>query len=231
MLEKIKMFVLAHAGGNVWDYVRLFKEIKGIEIIPIELSGDLTKLNENILASIDEYVTEVYKKITVEYNDSIPIILFGHSFGAYITYELSKRFQTDKLKLVIMSGCSPLHTDVNFDVRKLNLVGRTNNVELNETIDLVNSNILQKVDLVSEYRAKQRNHKPGIVNQYTNCCILCGTEDPFAVCNEEWKYYYTAKNFVIEYFEGGHFFWNDHDNSMQKMLKVIQREINKIIGN
>ena len=228
MTKTIRMFVLAHAGGNSWDYVKLFRDIKGIEIVPIELAGDITKLQKATLSSITEYVDETYKMITSNYNDGKPFVLFGHSFGAYISYELSKRFQTNQLKLVFLSGCSPLHIKINIDYKNIDLVERHNNEELNEIIDLVNSNIIKKVDLVTKYRLDMYQEIPKIVNQYTRCCILCGSQDPFAVRNEEWKYYYNVDQFVIEYFTGGHFYWNENEKDKQRLLEIIQREINNI---
>lgn len=220
----VKLFILAHAGGNVWNYVTLFSNIKGIEIIPIELSGDFTKLHEPTLETLEDYVEDVKKKI-LHNCDGESFMLFGHSFGAYIAFELSSVFDTSQLILVFLSGCSPLNARLNINDFDNVLLKESNDVELNKIIQLINTNIKRKIYLVNNYRLKKYHETPKVVNSHSHICVLCGTRDPFAIMNSEWKLYFDAKLFKLEYIQGGHFYWKENEENRKKLLDIVRREI------
>ena len=228
MAENTRMFMFTHAGGNPWDYAKLFKSLKGVELIPITLPGDVTNLHSKVLSSVEEYAEEAYKIITTQYGIEKPFILFGHSFGSYVSYELAKKLQTERLKLVILSGCSPLHINVDINLNNIELLEKQNNEELNKIIETINHNILSQVKLVSRYRLEKYGMKSKIVNNKTKCCVLCGLKDPFAKNNEEWKEYFSKGKCKVEFFEGGHFYWNEYEKSKKNMIDTVQREIEMI---
>ena len=106
-MTKIKLFCLPHAGGSAFNYSKWKKYFNPfIEVIPIELAGRGYRMEESLYHSIEEAVNDVYKIIVKHLNNS-PYILYGHSMGSLIAYELARKIQNSNNVLpefLVLSG-------------------------------------------------------------------------------------------------------------------------------
>ncbi len=103
----LTLYCLPHAGGSARPYGRLATAVpRGVRVVPLELPGHGTRLRERLLPDIGQVVTEVIR-LMGEYQ-ARPFALFGHSFGALVAYETTRRLRQlgTPPELLLVSGRS-----------------------------------------------------------------------------------------------------------------------------
>lgn len=106
-MKKVKVFPLPYAGASVSVYYR-WKSLlpDNYELIMLELAGRGSRLGENFYQTVDEASEDIASKIkNVISGDDY--ILFGHSMGALLAYEVYFRLLEKQVKPaihVIFSG-------------------------------------------------------------------------------------------------------------------------------
>ncbi|MPY57001.1 thioesterase II family protein [Streptomyces spongiae] len=101
----LTLYCLPHAGGSARPYGGLGTAVPpGVRVVPLELPGHGTRLREPLLRDIGQVVTEVIR-LMGEYQGR-PFALFGHSFGALVAYETTRRLRqlSTPPELLLVSG-------------------------------------------------------------------------------------------------------------------------------
>ncbi|OJW52767.1 MAG: hypothetical protein BGO67_04770 [Alphaproteobacteria bacterium 41-28] len=107
--SKIRLFCFHHGGGSAstfYPWVTLLP----VEVVAIQLPGRETRYKEPLLESMKEvvpHILEDFKKYTEK-----PFVIFGHSVGALIGFELVRSLRRLRLSLplhLVMSGCKAPH--------------------------------------------------------------------------------------------------------------------------
>jgi surfactin synthase thioesterase subunit len=95
------LICLPHLGGNAavfgWFAARLAPEVR---VLPVQLPGHGSRSGERALTSIDEIADALILGLREELRG--PTVLYGHSFGALVAFELARR-------LVAGLGHPPAH--------------------------------------------------------------------------------------------------------------------------
>ncbi|MFF8232310.1 thioesterase II family protein [Streptomyces caelestis] len=116
----LTLYCLPHAGGSARPYGRLEAAVpQGVRVVPLELPGHGRRLRERPLGDIGQVVTEVIRLMGE--GRGRPFALFGHSFGALVGYEATRRLRRlgTPPELLLVSGRNspvwplshdPLHT-------------------------------------------------------------------------------------------------------------------------
>ncbi|MFD7594407.1 thioesterase II family protein [Kitasatospora sp. NPDC059812] len=113
----VRVYCLPHAGGSASAYLPWARsgEQPGLTIVPVELAGRGTRLAEPPTAVMDEVVDGLLALLASRPADE-PFILFGHSMGARIAYETTRRLAAEArplpLSLVVSGGRAPGTPDV-----------------------------------------------------------------------------------------------------------------------
>lgn len=110
-MSRILVFCFSHAGGISFAY-RVFitaGQTGGFEYIPIDTSGHGKRMGEQLYFRFDEIVEDLYNKVCVKLGDRQQFMLMGHSMGAWIAFEITKRFQSRGIspELLILSSNVP----------------------------------------------------------------------------------------------------------------------------
>lgn len=89
---RIKLFCLPHAGGNAAHFYSWSRWLPGgIDVVPVELPGHGTRLREPLVEDwrtlLDDLTDAVASHLTGAY------VLFGHSLGAVLAYEVARILQ------------------------------------------------------------------------------------------------------------------------------------------
>ena len=93
-MKRVKMFCLPYAGGSAIYYSRWSEYFpKAIEVIPVELAGRGRRLDHPFYQDLSAALEDVYGFIKDSIVDNDPYILFGHSMGAILSYELCKQIK------------------------------------------------------------------------------------------------------------------------------------------
>lgn len=220
MMSKIKVFPIPYAGASVNVYYGWNKLLpEGYELGLVELAGRGGRFNEPFYESIDEAAIDIAKRIGAQINDN-EYVLFGHSMGALLAYEVY-------YKLIELGVKVPKHLFVSG--RKAPQIGETKG----EMKRLSDKDFMEMVDkfggipkqfyredtikiflpilradfiMLDEYRYKEKLEK-------INCdvSILYAKDDFSTPLNEMEPWKDECKGNVSIYeFEGEHFFLNDH---------------------
>lgn len=103
----MKIIALPFAGGTKYSYRELEKYVpKEYQWINIELPGRGTRIQHDLNSNFIEVLDDIYNQIKREISAS-GYILFGHSMGALLSYELTKKIiekKQNKPKLLFLTG-------------------------------------------------------------------------------------------------------------------------------
>src|SRR5438876_8520481 len=108
----VRIICFHYSGGSA-SYFSAWKSKfeESIELIAAQLPGRDTRINEPFEYSFENLIEELTDAIIPFLKD--PIVLFGHSLGAYIVFELTRSLCRQKLQLpqhIIVSGAAAPHT-------------------------------------------------------------------------------------------------------------------------
>lgn len=91
----VRLLCLPHAGGGIVGY-RAFAQALGptVAVQAVQLPGREMRVREEPAASLAELLDPLVDAIA-PLADGLPMVIFGHSFGAIVAYELVQRLWQD----------------------------------------------------------------------------------------------------------------------------------------
>lgn len=229
-MSTIKLFCLPYAGGSAAVYSQWKQYLNpNVTLEAIELAGRGVRINEPLYNTRADAVSDVFQIIQKKLND-MPYMIFGHSMGALMAFELALKIKEEGLTEplhMFFSGASAPHlrderkqyhllNEQEFEKEVISLGGTPpeffQHKELLEMFlpILRNDFKMTETDLQSSYEH--------VLN--VDFTVLQGEEDDLTAEQREHWDRHTSKHFEIHNFQGGHFFL--HDN-----VKTITDIVNK----
>jgi len=221
-MKSQKLFCFPYAGGSADTIYTAWKKYldSNITLIPIEYPGHGKRVTEALSEGIEELVNDLFDTIKPEIDEIMDYMIYGHSMGTIVIYEL--------LKLIkIRSGVLP-HTIFLSGRYSPNISYKKENVHLLFDEQLIN-NLIQLGGVppkIYNYPELIKVCLPIIRNDYkmideyefaqpvscfdSNIIFIYSNEDPYLNDRkkvDEWKKY-TNKSFSVVEVEGNHFFMN-----------------------
>ncbi|MBJ8054124.1 thioesterase [Bacillus cereus] len=231
-MKKTKLFCFPHAGGSAFSYSKWKNYFNPhIEVVPIELAGRGYRIEESLYQSMEEAVNDVYNSI-VKQLDNSPYILYGHSMGSLIAYELARKIQDSNNVLpefLVLSGRN--HPNSKIKNIRHNLPDEQFK---NEVIAMggTSSKVFQSEELLEMFlpilRADFKIVETYIHDYNMKACdvdflILNGKDDEFTTYEEVKKWVqYTNKMCTFHSFEGQHFFLHE---TIEEIVSIITRKL------
>lgn len=215
----MRVVLLPHAGGSASYFFALSKALSTrADVLAIQYPGRQDRMSEPCVDSVEGLADGAYAALS-PWMDR-PIVLFGHSLGASVAYELARRLEDAGdgwlSRLFVSARSAPANNrdrgihrldddDLIADVRRLS--GTDDRV-------LADEELLRMVLPVirNDYRAAETyTYRPG---PPLNCPIVAmvGDRDPRVpvVDAEAWRHY-TTGGFELDVFAGGGHFYLDAD--------------------
>ncbi|MFD8982806.1 thioesterase II family protein [Streptomyces sp. NPDC059564] len=222
------LVVLPHAGGNASFYFPLSRDLAAhAEVLTVQYPGRQERLAEPAPDTVDGLVDGVERALA-PWRER-PLVVFGHSMGAVLAYELTRRLEASGAGprgLIVSGRRSPL---VPREAENLHL--RDDDALLAHVAALSGTDPALLADpdfrplilpsLRADYRAIETyRHEPGRPPLRTPVSVLLGESDPRASVAEAmgWRDLTTAP-FTYRGFPGGHFYLSDHHDSVTRALK------------
>lgn len=226
---KIRLFCFPYAGGGSWIFGRWpgFLDEK-FQVLPIVPPGREHRLKEPPLESVPEMARQVGESLVDLFRDG-PYILFGHSLGALVAFELCRlieRFGWPLPRLLVVSGCRaphlarqwvPLH-DLPEDEFEKAVEARFGPLPLplrrdRRTLELYLRILRADLKAVETYQ-----FEPG--DRLRTPLVACGgRDDPFVAVADLFPWVDQCDGqCVIELFPGGHFFLRERPGEFLAML-------------
>ncbi|WP_028403109.1 thioesterase II family protein [Ectobacillus panaciterrae] len=235
MERKIRLYCFPSAGGTAQIYHSWSKYVDAaIELVPIELSGRGKRFTQPLLTNLADMVEDVFSMIQHDI-DQKPYMMFGHSMGSLIAYELSK-------KLMQNGNQSPSHiffsgrSSPNQPTKKMRYqlsdeelkkeilqFGGTPKELLNDPgfISLFLPIIRADIKAVETYPTEDE-----IIPLNCDISILNGEQDHLVTNLEEWNRY-TTKKIDYQFFKGGHFYLND---CAKEVVDIVNQKAHEYVG-
>lgn len=230
-IAKLNLLCFPYAGAGASVYYR-WKEYFGnkVMIYAIQLPGRENRISEPMYASVDEIMPDLLEAVGEIVKEKY--ILFGHSMGAKIAYELEKRLEQSGIyaRHLIVSGSRPPHIPepnpiCNLPKREFireltRFAGTPKEILGNE--EMMNFFIpLLRADFEMDEKYLRKNK----VKLECSINAFCGENDTEATETDmqEWGEY--TSDFALEVFAGDHFFIKSNAKTVQSLNEIIKRNI------
>jgi medium-chain acyl-[acyl-carrier-protein] hydrolase len=229
---RMRLFCFPYAGGGALAYRSWIEAMPpGIEVCPVQLPGRESRFNEKPYTELPPLVHELLSVIRPYLNS--PFAFFGHSMGALISFELTKKLNAEGLALplhLFISSRRGPHLPGPFpqfhDLPKSGLIDLLKSFGGVPDMILSDPEVLEfflptlRADLHLSETCPPENGNP------LDCPITAfgGLQDPFTSITEleAWRRH-TRQEFRLRTFPGGHFY-------IREFTRELLEEISLTLG-
>lgn len=233
----LRLICSHYAGGGASAFYQWQKYLPAnIEVAAIQLPGRESRFGESLFNNMKDIINELCENFTSCLDK--PFILFGHSLGALICFELTRKLQKQALLLpehLILSGCKAphiqrrrkaIHTlpDKEFIKELMQYNGMPNEIlDCEEILNLFLPIIRADFTVSETYCYTDVDILPVNITAISGCHDSTVLEADM----KEWSRY-TCKNFSHFSLEGDHFFIK---SAQEKLLDIIKAVASTSSGN
>lgn len=232
-MDKTKVFLIPYAGGSSFAYYK-WKDLfsSNFELCFIELAGRGQMSNRNFYKSIDEAAEDITQTIINSIKDEdVEYLLFGHSMGALLAYEVYYKLSEKNIRLpkhIFFSGREAPQVEnsrekiYEYDddafLEKISIYGGLPNEFYDEEIKKFFVPIFKSdFRLLIEYMYSQKSEKIKC-----NISVLFGEADCTVTMKGIKKWGIHAGEKIDFYkFKGEHFFINDECKEISKIISQV----------
>ncbi|SFS90556.1 thioesterase II family protein [Saccharopolyspora flava] len=229
---EVALVCLPHAGGAAGGYFSLSQRLSAeADVIAAQYPGRQDRLREACLGSVPELASGAAAELD-RMIAGRPFVLFGHSMGAAVAFELALTRRRDGARAphaLFLSGRGAPGRGVDRGIRFLDddgliaevrRLGGTDSLVLDEP-ELVG---LALPSLRADYGAAETyDPGPGAV---VDCDVvaLTGDADEHVAVDDarQWREHTTGA-FDLHVFDGGHFFLTDHEPRIAELVGTALR--------
>ncbi|MEV6877798.1 alpha/beta fold hydrolase [Amycolatopsis sp. NPDC051128] len=222
---KTRLVCLPHAGGSASFFFPVSKALApDVEVLAVQYPGRQDRRQEPFVPTIGALADAIAALLREE--PDLPLALFGHSMGAMVAYEVTRRLESSgpaPVTLFVSGRRAPdryrddrVHTrsdeGVLAEVRRLS--GTDTDLLGDEEVVRMILPVLR-----NDYRAVETyRHTPGF-RLSTPVVAFTGTEDPVASVAEvdAWAEH-TTGGFELVALPGGHFFLTRHQDVLLRTM-------------
>jgi surfactin synthase thioesterase subunit len=220
-----RLVCLPHAGGSAPFFLPVAAALSpGVDVVAIQYPGRQDRRAERPISDMAVLADRLHAILRRQ--PEMPVILFGHSLGAILGFEVTRRLEAEGHGPVRLfaSGRRAPSTYRDENVHLLDDAGILAEVRrMNGTASSVlgDDEMMRAAlpALRADYKAAETYGCPPEIT--VNCPIsaLTGDSDPKTTVEEAnaWAQH-TSGSFDLQVFPGGHFFLTDHADQVVKIL-------------
>lgn len=232
---RLRLFCLPNAGGSAsayraWERRRL---PEGIELCAVQLPGRESRLRETPFRRAEALVEALVAAVGALL-DGVPYVVFGHSMGTILGFELAHRVRALGMpspRRLLMSGRRAPHLPDEDPVHQLpddELIERLRDyggtppeiLDHPELMALVLPTLRADFELVETHRVGADRHRLTVP-----ITVLGGLEDDASEPDLEAWASLTEARCTVEMFPGGHFFIHSAmDDVLEFLRPILERE-------
>ncbi|MFE3197659.1 thioesterase II family protein [Embleya sp. NPDC055664] len=211
-----RLVALPHAGGSASFWFPLSAALKErVEVLGVQYPGRQDRRAEPLIEDIETLAERITEALDPWLDEQLPLILFGHSMGAVLGFEVARRLRIPPAALIASGRRAP---DRQRDERvhlldDAGLAAELRSMSGTDASLLANDEVLRMVlpALRADYRAIETYRcTPGAPLECP-ITVLIGDRDPKVTLDEAtaWRDH-TNGTFALHTFTGGHFYLTDH---------------------
>ncbi|MEU5534183.1 alpha/beta fold hydrolase [Streptomyces sp. NPDC020362] len=232
-----RLLCFPHAGGAASFYLPLSQRLSpAVETLAVQYPGRQDRLAEPSARSIADLADGVAAALADREEDGLgPLVLFGHSLGAVVAYEVARRLEPGPLAgpaALIVSGCrapSRLRPDPVHLWDDAAVLAELHRLDGTEGGLLGNAELVRMIlpAVRADYAALTAYAESAPATRPLACPVMAmvGDNDPLVPVDDALAWaQFTAGGFGSELFPGGHFYLSSCadrvTDSIRRMVKV-----------
>lgn len=95
----MKIIAFTFAGGNKYSFNSLFK--KELNVVVLEYAGRGSRMAEELCTSLTDVIADLFPKVQQQIPSKEPYIIYGHSMGSMVAYQLCRKIEKLGLPLPV----------------------------------------------------------------------------------------------------------------------------------
>jgi surfactin synthase thioesterase subunit len=222
-----RLVCLPHAGGSAPFFRPVAMALSPlVDVVAIQLPGRQERRTEKPIDDMTELADRLH--VILARQAELPLTLFGHSMGAVVGFEVTRRLEAaghGPVRLFASGRRGPAtHRDETVHLRDdAGIIDEVRKMAGTASSVLGDDEIMRAAlpALRADYRATETYTCPSEVTVNCPITVLVGDNDPKTTLDEAkaWASHTTAP-FDLHVFAGGHFFLTDHTDEIIKMLDL-----------
>jgi surfactin synthase thioesterase subunit len=231
--DRFRLVCFPHAGGSASYYYAMSQSLaKELEVLVVQYPGRQDRRMEGHVASIPQLAADITEALSDR--DDRPLAFFGHSMGASVAFEVSRRMKaagSDRLAQLFISGRRAPSAD---EPGGVHLASDRELIAELQRVGVTDQRVLDDDDLRrmilattrADYRALETYSCPP--DSVVDCpiTVFLGDCDPYLTVKQAaaWRAHCAGK-FNIEVFPGAHFYFN---TCLPAVSEAIVRALDEI---
>ncbi len=224
-----RLVCLPHAGGSATFYLPVSAALSpGMDVVAIQYPGRQDRRTEQPIDNMAILADRIHGILRRQ--PEMPLILFGHSLGAIIGFEVTRRLEAEghgPMRLFASGRRGPsTYRDEKIHLRDdAGILAEVRKMSGTASSVLGDDELMRAVlpALRADYKAAETYTCPPEVTVNSPITVLVGDNDYKTTVDEAkaWARHTTGP-FDLKVFTGGHFFLTDHAD---EIIKIIEREV------
>ena len=227
--QGVRLVLLPHAGGSASYFFALSKALPGVaDVLAVQYPGRQDRIADPCIDNVEGLADGVLAALAPLTDQ--PVVLFGHSLGASVAFELARRLERDGLvpSCLFVSGRRAPAANRDNGIHRLNDDDLLADVQMLSGTDervFADQELVRMVlpAIRNDYKAAETyTYRPGPA---LGCPIVAmvGDRDPRVPLESvrEWADY-TTGHFELRVFAGGHFYLDAH---WAEVAKAVTRRL------
>jgi surfactin synthase thioesterase subunit len=220
-----RLVCLPHAGGSAPFFLPVAAALSpGVDVVAIQYPGRQDRRTETPISDMTVLADRIHAVLRRQ--PELPLALFGHSLGAVIGFEVTRRLEADGHgpARLFVSGRRGPSTHRDEKVHLLDDAGILAELRrMNGTASAVlgDDEMMRAVlpALRADYTVAETYSCPPDVTVSCPITALTGSDDPKTTTDEAGAWArHTSGPFDLQVFAGGHFFLTDHADEITGLL-------------
>lgn len=225
--SRLPLLIFPHAGSGASAYRALSKAFSAnFDVIIFQYPGRQDRVKEPPLTSLQDIAAGAFAEFQKSpYNRGVPIVVFGHSMGAMVSFEFTQ--------LALAAGIDVRQLTVSAAVAPSRAAFRKPTPEdddelLDHLIKLegINSDVLASKEIMrmslpaikADHKASEAYRCDQTTRVATRIHAIGGDRDPIVSMADLHGWHQHGSDVEITIFEGGHFFTNNHVDALAELL-------------
>lgn len=229
--DAVRLVCLPHAGGSASFFFPLSKALApSVQVLAVQYPGRQDRHREPPVDDLHTMADRITEALIAD--GPGPVMLFGHSMGAVLAYEIGLRLAEAGLPAPLRIYASGRRAPSRYREERIHLRDDDGIIEEIRRLSGTRRDLLADPDVLrmflpalrADYRAIETyRHRPGV---RLDCpiTVLIGMEDPVVSGPEAttWRAHTTGP-VDVRTFSGGHFFLIDHAAEVTALLAARPR--------